>query len=110
MKPNPWRNWCSWSLLQFVFFMALALYVFLGVFVGHKPILTPAKQLAYAIAEARKRWGVNGFAWHPKYAPIGSLNHCCVGIKEGQQEHQRVVYGIGMTFTEAFADSKERGF
>lgn len=77
---------------------------------GHKPIITPAKQLEQARAEARRRWGVKGWAWHPHYAFKGGDSYCAVGVKEhGDNEHQWVVYGIGRDFGEAFKDSEERG-
>lgn len=77
---------------------------------GHKPIVTPAKALEYARDEARRRWGVKGWAWHPHYAVKGNENYAAVGVKEhGENEHQWVVYGIGPDFATAFRDAEERG-
>ena len=78
--------------------------------VGHKPIMTPAKELEYAILQAKRRWGKKGWAWHPRGAVKGDLCHAAVGVKDGgENEHQWTVYGIGVTFAEAFDDATERG-
>ena len=76
---------------------------------GHKPPVTPEKALAYAVAEAQRRWGPHGTAWHPRYAVAGDANRCCVGVTEGQHVYYKIVYGIGRDFAEAFADAEKRG-
>ena len=74
---------------------------------AHKPA-SDAKELAFAIGQARQRWGETGWAWHPAREVKGGIGYCVVGTREGKYEHQWTPRGVGRTFAEAFADADAR--
>ena len=68
-----------------------------------------AKELAFAIGQARQRWGADGWAWHPACEVRGGESWCVVGTRDGAYEHQWTPRGVGRTFAEAFANADACG-
>lgn len=63
-----------------------------------------------AVAEAMRRWGAEGRAWHPRYDVRDGLCYCLVGETNGRlHDHQWIVRGMGVTWEEAFAEVDARG-
>lgn len=85
---------------------------------AHKPKPTKAKDAEYrrlasepmsdraAEAEARRRWGKLGVAWHPCYAQPGDVRYCCVGRRRGDVRDEWEVLGRAESWEKAFASVK----
>lgn len=62
-----------------------------------------------ADAEAKRRWGPSGVAWHPAYTKRGEWRHCTVGGMIGETRDDWQVFGRGKTWEKAFEDATARG-
>lgn len=60
--------------------------------------------------EAMRRWGLEGRAWHPAGEARGGVCWCVCGVTNGDTNLRRwIIYGIGVSFEDAFADAAARG-
>lgn len=63
-----------------------------------------------ALAEAHRRWGERGAAWHPSYEFRGGPSWCACGLSDGTDcRHRWMIYGVGESWEAAFRDAEERG-
>lgn len=62
-----------------------------------------------ATAEAIRRWGAAGSAWHHCYSRPTDWDWCRIGIAVGDVRDNWIVYGRGRNWTEALMDSIRKG-